>query len=170
MQAPLPGLEESAASLSRGRAPVLVAKNSKILKPSKPPAEPVQALPWRVTPQAVMKASASSPKASRISSCVQTKNLPSSPCCDRPRSEAEWDRRLVCCETSSRIGHFAHKIAQDFLRDGAEELVAGHLPGVDAKPTRASCELPHNIRSKCPAQPNTRGFPLTARLVLTADS
>jgi hypothetical protein len=33
-------------------------------------------------------------------------------------------------ETSLRIEHFPHDIVQDFLGDGAEELVAGDLPGV----------------------------------------
>jgi hypothetical protein len=44
------------------------------------------------------------------------------------------------------------------------------LPGVDAKRTRANCELSYSIFSKYPAQTNTLVFRLTARLVMNAAS
>jgi hypothetical protein len=49
--------------------------------------------------------------------------------------------KLLVVGARANVHHLPHEIAEDFLGDGAVELVAGHLPGVDAQRTRASCEL-----------------------------
>ena len=105
--------------------------NSRMFLPSKPYAEPVKALPWRVTPYAAMKSSASPP--STIGDLVRR--------LDRELALFAFAIGILRgVEASRRVSHVPCDIVEDFLCDGAEELVAGHLPGVGAKRTRASCE------------------------------
>jgi hypothetical protein len=73
---------------------------------------------------------------------------------------------LRAVESPRPVKHVPHDVVQNLLRNGTEELVPRHLPGMDVEWTRASWELSYNIRSKWGVQSDTPGFPLTARLVM----
>ncbi|MFN2245357.1 MAG: hypothetical protein ACK2U2_23915, partial [Anaerolineae bacterium] len=81
--------------------------------------------------------------------------------------------KLLVVGARANVRHLADDIVEDLFGDGAEEFVAGDLPGVEVDvclSAPSSCALSYNMRSKCPAQPDTRGLMVTARLVLDSAS
>jgi hypothetical protein len=52
---------------------------------------------------------------------------------------------LVVCARAN-VRHFAYHIVQNLSGDGAEELVAGHLPGVEVNAGQLSVVVQHALK------------------------
>jgi hypothetical protein len=75
---------------------------------------------------------------------------------------SQWNRQCFRLDGT-------YNVIQNLLGNGPKEPVVRHPPGVEVDvclSAPSNWALSYNMRSKCPAQPNTSGFPLTARLVL----
>jgi hypothetical protein len=55
-------------------------------------------------------------------------------------------------ESSVKIEHFAHHVVQNLLGDGLEELVAGHLPGVETNAGEPRVVIKYLLKVGCTVQ------------------
>jgi hypothetical protein len=57
--------------------------------------------------------------------------------------------KLLVVGVRAHVQHFAYDIVQDLLGDGAEELVAGDLPGVEVDPREFRVVIKNFLKVGC---------------------
>lgn len=63
-----------------------------------------------------------------------------------------YDWRVAIKRIAAFVEHFLHDIVQDFPGDGTEELVAGHLPGLQVHPGQRGVMVKHSLKLGCTVQ------------------